>query len=73
MNELVSSGIKYGVVVTPGFHPVGPGTTPHESVASDDWGIKGELFKTISQRPGNGVTGKTSMGDMLVVRICHPN
>lgn len=51
INALVSSGIKYGVVDTAGFHPVGPGATPYDSVASDGWGIKGELFNMISQRP----------------------
>lgn len=56
MNVLVSSGIKYGVVFTPGFHPEGPETTPYDSLASDGWGIKGELLDTISQRPGNGVS-----------------
>lgn len=65
MNVLVSSGIKYGVVVAAGFHPVGPGTIPYDSVASDGWGIKGELFNKISQRLGNCVVGK-----MIKQEIC---
>lgn len=46
MNVLVSSGIKYGAAVIPGFHPEGPGTIPYDSVVSDGWGIKGELTKS---------------------------
>lgn len=48
INVLVSSGTKYGVVVNPGFHPVGPGTIPYDSVVSGGWGIKGELINKLA-------------------------